>query len=171
VDGTAAGRRAYAILTLLSRLGLRACEVAALQLDDVDWRAGELVIRGKAGRSERLPMPVDVGEALAGYVRHGRPRCPERALFVRARAPGSALSAGGVRHVVHAASRRAGLPHAAVHRLRHTLATGLLRRGAPLSEVGQVLRHRSPLTTAIYAKVDQDALRTLARPWPGGGVA
>lgn len=169
-DDTAEGLRAYAICALLSRLGLRACEVAALRLDDIDWRAGELVIRGKANRWERLPLPADVGQAVAEYVRHGRPCCPERAVFVRVRAPLTALTPGGVRHVVHATTRRVGLPHAAVHRLRHSLATDLLRHGAPLSEVGQLLRHRSPLTTAIYAKVDRDALGALARPWPTGGA-
>lgn len=169
-DGTAEGLRANAICTLLSRLGLRACEVAALRLDDIDWRAGELVIRGKANRWERLPLPADVGQAVAEYVRHGRPRCTERAVFVRVRAPLTALTPGGIRHVVHAATRRVGLPHAAVHRLRHSLATDLLRHGAPLSEVGQLLRHRNPLTTAIYAKVDRDALGALARPWPTGGA-
>lgn len=168
---TAVGRRDFAILTLLARLGLRACEVAALSLDDVDWRAGELVIRGKGRRLERLPLPHDVGEPLADYLRHGRPRAACRSLFLRARAPQAALSAAGVRSVVHHACERAGLPQVGAHRLRHTLASELLRAGAPLQEIAQVLRHASTATTAIYAKVDRVALQTLARPWPVRGGA
>jgi integrase/recombinase XerD len=166
---TAAGLRDYAILTLLVRLGLRRGEVAGLGLDDIDWRAGELVVRGKGSRSERLPLPADVGEAVAAYLRRGRPRSVEgRPVFVRVKAPHRALSPSGVTQVVVGAARRAGLPPITAHRLRHTAATELLRAGAPLVEIGQLLRHRSQLTTAIYAKVDRVALRALALPWPGG---
>jgi site-specific recombinase XerD len=166
---TANGRRDLAILLLLVRLGMRRGEVAALRLDDVDWRAGELLVRGKGPRVERLPLPADVGEALAGYLRDGRPGDAEtRAVFMRVRAPRAALTPAGVTQVVVAAGRRAGLGEVAPHRLRHTAASELLRRGAPLAEIGQLLRHRTELTTAIYAKVDRDRLRELALPWPGG---
>jgi integrase/recombinase XerD len=166
---TAAGLRDFAILTLLLRLGLRRGEVAGLALDDLDWRAGELIVRGKGHRLERLPLPADVGEAIAAYLHDGRPRSVEgRPVFVRVKAPHRALTPGGVTQVVVAAARRAGLPPITAHRLRHTAATELLRAGAPLVEIGQLLRHRSELTAAIYAKVDLVALRELARPWPGG---
>jgi len=163
-----AGRRDFAILTILVRLGLRAGEVAGLGLEDINWRAGELVVVGKGRRAERLPLPVDVGEAVTGYLRDGRPSsAQDRALFVRVKAPHRGLTAGGVTQVVVSAARRAGLGQIHAHRLRHTAATLMLRAGAPLEEIGQVLRHRATLTTAIYAKVDRDTLRTLARPWPG----
>lgn len=163
------GRRDFAILTTLARLGLRAGEIAAFQLDDIDWRAGEIVVHGKGNRSERLPLPADVGEAVAAYLRRGRPASAEgRTVFVRVKAPHRALSTGGVTQVVAAAARRAGLGQIHAHRLRHTVATQMLRAGASLSDIGQVLRHRCALTTAIYAKVDSEALRTIARPWPGG---
>lgn len=164
---TAFGRRDYAVLSLLARLGLRAGEVAALDLDDVDWRAGELVVRGKGRRAERLPLPVDVGEALAGWLRRGRPRCETSTVFTTIRAPHRRLTSGGVSHIVRAACARAGLPELHAHRLRHTAATEMLRDGASLAEVRQVLRHASVLSTAIYAKVDRDRLRSLALPWPG----
>lgn len=164
----AVGRRDFAILTLLSRLGLRAGEVAALELGDVDWRAGELVVRGKGGSTGRLPLPADVGEALAGYLRRGRPGCAVRTLFVRSRAPLGAMTPGAVKGVVRQAARRAGLGTIGAHRLRHTCATELLRAGGTLEAVGQVLRHRDVATTAIYAKVDRAALEALALPWPGG---
>ena len=164
---TTFGRRDFALLTVLSRLGLRAGEVAALKLADIDWRAGELVVRGKGRREERLPLPVDVGEALAGWLRRGRPRCESSTVFTRVRAPHRPLTSGGVSAIVRAACGRAGLPELNAHRLRHTAATEMLRAGASLPEVGQVLRHASVLTTAIYAKVDRDRLRSLALPWPG----
>jgi len=161
------GRRDYAILLLLSRLGLRAGEVAALTLDDVDWRAGEIVVRGKANRSERLPLPADVGAGIIAYLRRGRPATAQgRSVFVRAKAPHRPLVTAGVSMVVHDAAARAGLGTMHAHRLRHTAATAMLRAGTPLTEVGLVLRQRRALTTAIYAKVDRDALRVLARPWP-----
>jgi site-specific recombinase XerD len=167
---TVTGRRNYAVLMLLVRLGLRGCEVAALELDDIDWRAAELMIRGKGNRLERLPLPADAGEALAAYVTGGRPRGGCRTLFIRAAAPREGLSPSLARNVVAAAAARAGLGRVSAHQLRHTLASQMLRYGAPLAEIGQVLRHRDPLTTAIYAKVDQGALRALARPWPAGAA-
>jgi site-specific recombinase XerD len=163
----ATGRRDYAILVLLGRLGLRAAEVAALRLDDIDWRSGEIVVRGKGRTEERLPLPSDVGEAIAAYLRRGRPQRPEREVFLRASAPLRGLAPEGVSEVVRAASERAGLGSFGAHRLRHTAGTEMLRAGASLSEVAQVLRHRSVATTAIYAKVDHLALRELAMPWPG----
>lgn len=166
---TRQGRRDFAILTMLARLGLRAGEVKALLLEDIDWRAGTLVVRGKGNRTERLPLPADVGEAVAAYLRRGRPASAEgRAVFIRVKAPHCALSSGGVSQVVAAAARRAGLGQIYAHRLRHTVATQILHAGAPLSEVGQLLRHRRALTTAIYAKVNREPLRTIARQWPGG---
>jgi len=165
---TANGRRDFAILTVLARLGLRAGEAAGLSLDDVDWRAGEIVVCGKGDRCERLPLPVDVGEAIACYLRDGRPATAQgRTVFVRVVAPHGALTTGGITQVVAAAARRAGLPQIYAHRLRHTAASEMLRAGATLPEIGQVLRHRRAASTAIYAKVDRDALRSIARPWPG----
>jgi integrase/recombinase XerD len=168
---TATGRRDYAIMLLLARLGLRAGEVAHLGLGDIDWRHGEVAIVGKGNRAERLPLPADVGAAIAAYLRRGRPGTAEgRSVFVRVHAPHRALTTGGVTMAVFDAAQRAGLPKMHAHRLRHTAATAMLRAGSPLPEVGQVLRHRSPLTTAIYAKVDRDALAVLARPWPPGAI-
>jgi integrase/recombinase XerD len=165
----AAGRRDFAILTLLARLGLRRGEAANLCLDDIDWRTGELVVRGKPRRSERLPLPADVGQAIVAYLRDGRPRSATgRALFVSLRAPHRALGPLGVSRVVVAAARRAGLRHIHAHQLRHTAASEMLRAGASLAEVGQVLRHRGAASTAIYAKVDSEALKAIVRPWPGG---
>jgi integrase/recombinase XerD len=166
--GTTTGRRDYAILTVLVRLGLRRGEVAGLGLDDIDWQAGEIVVCGKGNRAERLPLPVDVGEAIVAYLRDGRPATAAgRSVFVRVKAPHRALTPGGVTQVVVSAGKRAGLGEVTAHRLRHTAATELLRAGAPLVEIGQLLRHRTELTTTIYAKVDRDRLRALARPWPG----
>lgn len=164
---TAMGRRDQAVLLLLSRLGLRAGEVAALALDDVDWRAGEIEVRSKGGRRERLPLPQDVGQVLAGYLRRGRPETSDRSLFVRLCAPRSGIGPGAVSAIVHAAGARAGVTVTGAHQLRHSAAVRLLAAGAPMSEISELLRHRRPATTAIYAKVDHDALRPLARPWPG----
>ena len=161
------GRRDFAVLSIFARLGLRSGEVAALELADIDWRAGEIVIRGKGRRQERLPLPADVGEAIAGWLHRGRPRCESTKVFTRVRAPHQGLSAGGVTAIVRSACARASLPAMHAHRLRHTAATEMLRAGASLTEVGQVLRHASVLTTAIYAKVDRSGLRALALPWPG----
>lgn len=167
---TATGRRDLAILTVLARLGLRAGEVAALELDDVDWRRGEIMIRGKGNRREALPLPVDVGEALVDYLRDGRPAVGCRSLFVGVRAPIGKLSPTAVGKIVRRSCERAGLPPVGSHRLRHCAATAMLRGGASLGEVGQVLRHSALATTAIYAKVDRVALQTLAQPWPGGAA-
>lgn len=170
--GRAGGRRDYAILTVLVRLGLRAAEVAAMELDDIDWRAGEVVVRGKHNQRDRLPLPVDVGEALVAYLRQDRSsaeRC--RRVFVKVRAPYGPLTPCGVQSVVAYACARAGIAPAGAHRLRHTAATAVLAAGASMEEVGQLLRHRGLGSTAIYAKVDQARLRTVARPWPGGGVS
>lgn len=161
------GRRDFAVLTVLIRLGVRAGEVAALELGDIDWRAGEVTIRGKGRRQERLPLPVDVGDALVGWLRRGRPGCESTNVFTRVRAPHRGLTSGGVSAIVRAACARAGLVEVNAHHLRHTAATEMLRAGAGLAEVGQVLRHTSVLTTAIYAKVDRDRLCSLALPWPG----
>jgi integrase/recombinase XerD len=166
---TAVGLRDYAILMLMVRLGLRAGEVAALGLDDVSWRSGELVVRGKGGRIDRLPLPGDAGAALAGYLRHGRPRAACRALFLRSCAPAGPMTAHAVVMVPRCASRRAGIPEVGAHRLRHTAATQMLRAGASLAEVAQVLRHRAESSTALYAKVDRAALDLVVRPWPGAG--
>lgn len=164
---SASGRRDYAVLMLLGRLGLRAGEVAALELDDVEWRTGELRIRGKGQRVDVLPLPIDVGRAVADYVRRGRPPASGGALFRRIGAPHGALNPVTVTGIVYRACDRAGLPRAGAHRLRHTAATQMLGAGASLPEIAQVLRHRSPDTTAIYAKVDRVALAELAQPWPG----
>ncbi len=164
-------KRNYAVLLLLARLGLRACEIVALSLDDIDWDNGRLSIRCKGGRWAQLPMPADVGEAIAIYLRSGRPHCVCRHVFLRHRAPihGFAHSIT-VSTIVRRALIRAGVDSVrkGAHLFRHTLATDLLRQGTSLDEIGELLRHRSPNTTALYAKVDLTALRTLALPWPGG---
>jgi site-specific recombinase XerD len=168
---TADGKRNYAILLMLARLGVRACEIVALNLDDIDWDDGVLTIRCKGGRWAQLPMPTDVGEAIAIYVHSGRPRTQCRRVFLRHRAPirGFAHSIT-VSTIVRRALIRGGIDSVrkGAHLFRHTLATDLLRQGASLDEIGELLRHRSPNTTAIYAKVDLIALRSLALPWPGG---
>jgi len=165
---TATGCRDLAILTVLARLGLRAGEVAALRLDDIDWRRGEITVRGKGNRHDRLPLPADVGERIVAYLRNGRPATAQgRAVFLRAQAPHRGLTSNAVTTVVVCAGRRADLGVIGAHRLRHSVATAMLRSGGSLTEIGQTLRHSRPLTTAIYAKVDIEALRQLARPWPG----
>lgn len=164
---TVSGRRDLAMLTLLVRLALRSHEVAELRFDDFDWRRGELVVRGKGRQEERLPLPVDVGEAVVQYLLASPPEADCPYLFRRAQAPRGPVSHGAVKAVVREACRRAGLEPVGAHRLRHTAATEMLRAGASLAEVGQVLRHRALSTTAIYAKVDRARLRELARPWPG----
>jgi integrase len=164
---SAIGRRDRAILLLLARLALRGGEVVAMELGDIHWRAGELTVRGKGRRSDRLPLTVDVGEALAAYLGRGRPRSDSRRVFLRAIAPFTGFAGtGALRGVLARACSRAELPYVPPHRLRHTAATEMLRAGAGLSEIGHVLRHRSSVTTAGYAKVDHDRLRALARPWP-----
>ena len=166
---TVVGNRDLAILTLLLRLGLRRDEVARLGLDDIDWRAGTIRVRGKGDRHEQLPLPPDVGRRLAEYLRHARPGDAQgRTVFVRHFAPHHALGASRVSGIVADAARRAGLGRIHAHRLRHTAATELFRAGASLPEIGQILRHRRAETTAIYAKVDRNTLRLIARPWPEG---
>ena len=168
---TAVGRRDYAIVLLLARLGLRSSEVVFLELGDIDWKDGSLSVHGKGGRRLQLPLPTDVGEAIVAYVRDGRPPSSSRRVFLRAKAPrrgflGPSAVGSIVRHVL----RRAGIdaPTTGAHQFRHGLATEMLRHGASLSEIGELLGHRSPETTKIYTKVDLEALRTLALPWPGG---
>jgi integrase/recombinase XerD len=165
---TPGGCRDLAILTLLVRLGLRRGEVAKLLLDDIDWRAGTIVVRGKGSRIERLPLPPDVGRRLAEYLEQARPaNAWGRTVFVRCIAPHHHLGSSRVSSIVADAARRAGLGRIHSHRLRHTAAMHLLRAGASLPEIGQLLRHRRAGTTAIYAKVDRNNLRTIARAWPG----
>ena len=168
---TAAGRRDRAALLLLARLGLRGGEVAAMTLDDLDWDAGVVFVSGKSQRREPLPLPREVGEALATYLRDGRPRCSTRRVFVRVRAPHRGFAGpAAVGDLVRRALARVGIdpPRKGSHLLRHSLATAMLRHGASLEEIGQILRHRHPETTQIYAKVDLEALRALAPTWPGG---
>ena len=168
---TAAGRRDRAILLLLARLGLRAGEVAAMALDDLDWDSGVVSVSGKGQRREALPMPREVGEALVAYLRDGRPLCPTRRVFVRIHAPHVGFAGPvAIIDVVHRALTRAGIdpPFKGAHLLRHSLATAMLRHGASLEEIGQILRHAGPETTQIYAKTDLEALRALAPSWPGG---
>jgi site-specific recombinase XerD len=166
---TMIGRRDFAVLTILARLGLRAREVATLRLEDIHWRSGTIIVRGKSHHFEALPLPNDVGDAVVAYLRRGRPvTAMDRTVFVRFKAPHRALTASGVTGIVAAAAARAGLGRIHAHRLRHTAAMGLLRAGAPLSEISQLLRHQRAQTTAIYAKVDRAALRTIAQPWVGG---
>jgi integrase/recombinase XerD len=166
---TPVGCRDLAILTLLVRLGLRRGEVAGLRLDDINWRAGTISLRGKGNCHERVPLPPDVGQRLAEYLASVRPAdAQDRAVFVRHFAPHHGISATRVSTIVADAARRASLGRVHAHRLRHTAATELLRVGASLPEIGQLLRHRRAGTTAIYAKVDRDSLRRIARPWPEG---
>jgi len=168
---TAIGRRDHAILLLLARLGLRSGEVAFLELEDINWDAGQVSVRGKRGHRTALPLPADVGAAIAAYLRQGRPRSNSRRVFLRSKAPiRGFLGQCGVGSIVRHALQRAGIqaPTKGAHQFRHALATQMLRHGASLTEIGDVLRHRSTQTTTIYAKVDLKALRTLALPWPGG---
>jgi site-specific recombinase XerD len=168
---TSIGRRDYAVLLLLARLGLRAGAVAFLELDDIDWKAGRLCVRDKGAQRLELPLPADVGKAIAAYLRHGRPVSTSRRVFLRARAPVRGfLGVGGIDSIIRHALERAGIdaPTRGAHQFRHGLACEMLRHGASLGEIGDVLGHRHPQTTTIYAKVDLQALRTLALPWPGG---
>jgi integrase/recombinase XerD len=167
---TAVGRRDFAILMLMSRLGLRIGEIAGLRLEHLDWRAGELVVCGKGNREERLPLPVDVGEAIVAWLQDGRPDCQSRFVFTRTRAPHDGLHPSSLNSVVHRACKRARLPEVGPHRLRHTAATQMLRAGSSLRDVGQVLRHRSSEVTSIYAKVDRRALAAVVQPWPGAAA-
>jgi len=168
---TAVGKRDYAILLLLARLGLRAGEIVSLELGDIDWNASSLSVRGKGGRRSQLPLPKEVGDAIVAYLRRGRPRTPCRRLFLCATAPlrgflGPSTVSTVVRHALVRAEVQA--PTHGAHQFRHGLASEMLRHGASLAEIGELLGHRSPETTKIYAKVDLKALRTLALRWPGG---
>ena len=171
---TSVGRRDYSILLLIARLGLRAGEVVALTLDDINWRTAELTVRGKGKFCDCLPLPYEVGKTLAIYLRDDRPICSSRRIFLRMRAPLRGFKdSTTVSTIVRRAVQRSGLntPSKGAHLLRHSLATGMLRRGASMAEIGELLRHRSPNSTEIYAKVDIEGLRAIARPWPErGGV-
>jgi integrase/recombinase XerD len=164
----AVGRRDYAMIVLMLRLGLRANEVATLQLEDFDWRSGQVTVHGKQARTNQLPLPSDVGEAIAGYLQRGRPSTTARAVFIRTMPPPVGVSRSAVSSVVRRASTRAGLEAFGAHRLRHTTACQVLRAGGSLVEIGQLLRHDSLASTARYARVDVDRLRRIARAWPTG---
>jgi site-specific recombinase XerD len=164
---TISGRRDLAVLMLLARLGLRAAEVAGLKLGDIDWRAGEILVRGKAGRKDQLPLPVEVGKALVHYLRCSRPYCECRFLILTLYAPFRPIHPSSITTLVYRACQRAGFAQVGAHRLRHALATEMLRKGGDLVEIAQVLRHSDLNTTAGYAKVDRVALRSVAACWPG----
>ena len=159
--------RDYAILMLVARLGLRSIEVARLELGDIDWRGGRIIVRGKGSREDGMPLPTDVGRALAEYLADVRPQTSLRSVFISCKAPRRGIRPDLVSDVTRRACDRAGLPRVGAHRLRHTLATEMLRRGVKLVDIGQVLRHRDLATTALYAKVDVATLRSIALPWPG----
>jgi site-specific recombinase XerD len=169
---TSVGRRDRAVLLLLARLGLRAHEIIALKLEDCDWNSGSLRVHSKTGNARQLPMPADVGEAIAAYLERGRPATTDRHLFLRSAAPIRGFKPGSyaIGSIVRYALQRAKVdaPHTGSHQFRHALAVRLLKRGASLAEIGEVLGHRSPQTTSIYARVDIGSLRSLALPWPGG---
>ena len=169
--GATHGRRDYAVLMLLARLGLRTCEIVSLELEDIDWERGQITVRGKGGRWSKMPLPSDVGQAIAAYLQHDRPRCSSRRLFISQRAPITGLCSGcAIVKTVTRALNRAGIvsERKGGYLFRHTLATEMLGRGASLREIGEVLRHKKAGTTQIYARVDFGALRDLAQPWPGG---
>jgi len=167
---TVTGRRDYAILLLLTRLGLRAHEAAVLELDDIRWRQGTIVVRRKGGRSEELPLPADAGQAIADYLTVRPAVRDTRAVFISACAPWRPVTRNAVTMLARSRCRAAGTPGRA-HLLRHTLASDLLAAGASLPEIGLVLGHRSPFVTSIYAKADRAALAQLVRPWPTAGTA
>jgi site-specific recombinase XerD len=167
---TPVGCRDYAMILALARLGLRSSELVSLELDDINWVAGKIRVRGKNGQRNDLPLPADVGEAVADYLRKSRPRNANRRVFLRDKAPIRGFKGpSGLGSIIRRSLRRAGIdsPTKGTHQFRHSLASEMLRGGASLGEIGQVLGHRHVQTTAIYAKVDLDALRTLALPWPG----
>ncbi len=170
---TAKGRRDYAILLLLARLGLRACEIVALTLDDIDWQAGQISIQGKANRTAMLPLPTDVGQAIAAYLKNDRLACSTRRVFICMRAPRRGFANSiAISTIVARSLKKAGIdaPHTGAHLFRHSLATQMLRQGAALSDIALLLRHQSLNTTTLYAKVDLTALHALAQPWPGGAL-
>ena len=169
------GRRNYAMVLMMARLGLRAPEVIAMQIDDIDWRSGEIMVRGKGDRHDRIPLPPDVGEALADYIRHDRVTA-SRVLFETGRAPHRPFKDGQIlNNILRDAFARTGLkppvPYAGSHILRHSLAVNLVRRGASLEEIGDMLRHRSRASTMLYARLDIEGLRSIAQPWPVAGGA
>ncbi len=169
-QATVLGQRDHTVLLLLARLGLRASEVVRMELEDLDWGAGELMVRGKGGQQDRLPMPTEAGQALAAYLHHGRPPCATRRVFVRTHAPHRGFrTSAAINYLVSKAIDRVGLEpaHKGARLLRQSLATDMLRQGASLAQIGEVLRHRDLESTALYAKVDVNALRALAPPWPG----
>jgi site-specific recombinase XerD len=166
VRSGATGRRDYAVLLLMVRLGLRAIEIARMELGDIDWRAGVIEVKGKGGRRDWLPLPADVGQALADYLSSGRRASSSRSVFLQAAGPPVGMSRNAVAFVSRTASERAGIPAVGGHRLRHTAATELLRHGASLREVGEVLRQSDQMTTSVYAKIDERSLRLAVRPWP-----
>lgn len=175
-NGSKHARRDYAMILLMARLGLRASEVIATQLDDIDWRTGELLVRGKGQRHDRMPIPPDVGEALAVYIRHDRVSSASRALFVRERAPHSPFKDGQIlNNILRGAFAATGLKppcsYVGSHVLRHSLATNMVRNGASLAEIGDMLRHRARSSTMIYARLDIDGLRSIAQNWPVAGGA
>ena len=165
---TGLGRRDYALLMIMLRLGLRRSEVCSIGLDDIDWRSGEMVVVGKGARRDRLPLPADVGEAVASYLARGRPVTEHREVFIRSRAPFEPIAGGTVASTVRRACRRAGVAEVGSHRLRHTMACEMVAAQVPLTQIAQVLRHDSLQSTAIYARVDLETLRLLAQPWIGG---
>ena len=171
---TSVGRRNYSILLLIARLGLRAGEVVALELGDINWRASELTIRGKGLICDHLPLPQSVGEALAVYLKNDRPKCSTRRVFIRMRAPYQGFkNSSTVSTIVRWTVEKSGLntPSKGAHLLRHSLATSMLRKGASMTEIGELLRHQSPNSTEIYAKVDLEGLRSIVRIWPEKGGA
>jgi integrase/recombinase XerD len=175
-SGSPCDRRNYAMVLMMARLGLRAPEVVAMQIDDIDWRAGEIIVRGKGSLHDRVPLPQDVGEAIADYIRHDRGAATSRALFVTNRAPYRRLRDGQIlNNLLRTAFANTGLkppaPYVGSHILRHSLAVNLVRRGASLEEIGDMLRHRSRQSTMIYARLDIDGLRSIAQPWPVAGGA
>jgi integrase/recombinase XerD len=170
------GARDYAMLLLMARLGLRALEVMAIQLDDIDWRAGELLVRVKGQRHDRLPIPTDVGEAISKYLREDPTSATTRALFVTLRAPNRPFEDSQVindilKEAFTATGVKPPTPYVGSHVLRRSLATNMVRAGASLEEIGDLLRHRSRATTMIYAKLNTDGLRSIAQPWPVAEVA
>ena len=167
---TATGVRDAAILLLVARLGLRSVEVVNIEMSDIDWRAGELVVRGKGRRQDRLPLPHEVGEAVSRYLVDARPASKSRRVFLSAKAPIEPILPARVNDITRRACARVGIGRVGAHRLRHTLAAELLRKGSTIVEVSQVLRHRDLATTAIYAKVDLDTLRKVAQQWPGAAL-
>jgi len=161
------GRRDYAVILLLARLGLRAGEAARLRLDDINWRAAEIGIRGKGGQYDMLPLPADAGAAVAAWLRDGRPAAPFREVFTTIIAPTRPLTRMSVGFIVRSGCARAGIEPFGPHRLRHTAACAMIGARVPLAGIAQAMRHRNHTVTSVYARAGLDRLRPLARPWPG----